>query len=64
MLILALVFFKLGIEVADDNEIRVLGRHKFIVPPRKVGHFSDQALHVRAQLFKYFRVGLQWIEHT
>jgi hypothetical protein len=62
LLILALVFFQLSIEVADDSEIRVLGRHEFVVPSRKVRHFGDQNLRVGAQLFNNFRVGLEKIE--
>jgi hypothetical protein len=48
----------LSIKITDDDEIGVLGRHEFIVPPREVGHLGNQALHVSAELFNNFGVGL------
>ncbi len=60
LLILAFVFLKLYIEVADDDEVRVLGRHKLVVPSREVGHFGNQAFHIRAQLLNDLDVGLSW----
>ena len=50
LLILAFVFLELCVEVADNDEVRVFGRHKLVVTSREVGHFDNQAFHIRPQL--------------
>ena len=58
LLIFAFVFLELYIEVADDDEVRVFGRHKLVVTSREVGHFDNQAFHIRPQLLNDLIVGL------
>lgn len=58
LLILAFVFLELRVKVADDDEVRVFGRHKLVVTSREVGHFDNQAFHIRAQLLNDLIVGL------
>jgi hypothetical protein len=63
LLILAFIFLELYIELADDDEVRVLRRHKLVVPSREVGHFDNQAFHIRAQLLNDLVVGLSWSQY-
>jgi hypothetical protein len=41
LLIFPLVFLELYIEVADDDEVGVLGRHELVVPPGEVRYFGN-----------------------
>jgi hypothetical protein len=41
LLIFPLVFLELCIKVADDDEVRVLGQHELVVPPREVRHLGN-----------------------